>query len=139
MYCVIRPKTIGGKKHSDPTLLTSSLLIFGVFDNLYRPNAVFRFPQQGGTGGIWKKVAQKLLPKENQEYNKFLTDIDINGQICTFKDGSKIKYKKLLSTIPLDITLTMLGKPELAKRLTYSSSHIIGLGLRGQNPHDTKV
>lgn len=26
----------------------------------------------------------------------------------------------------------------MADRLTYSSSHIIGLGLRGDNPHDTK-
>jgi hypothetical protein len=35
----------------------------------------------------------------------------------------------------------MLGdqsRPDLAARLTYSSSHIIGLGLRGTNPHDTK-
>jgi len=27
------------------------------------PNAVFRFPLEGGTGGIWKKVAAKL-PQE---------------------------------------------------------------------------
>ena len=25
------------------------------------PNAVFRFPQKGGTGGIWKAVAKRLL------------------------------------------------------------------------------
>ena len=29
------------------------------------PNAIFRFPLEGGTGAIWKKVAQ-LLPEENQ-------------------------------------------------------------------------
>lgn len=29
------------------------------------PNAVFRFPTEGGTGGIWKGVA-KLLPEANQ-------------------------------------------------------------------------
>jgi hypothetical protein len=34
--------------------------------------------------------------------------------------------------------LTWTGRPDLAQRLTYSSSHIIGLGLRGTNPHDTK-
>ena len=37
---------------------------------------------------------------------------------------------QLLSTIPLDILLTKLGRKETADRLTYSSSHIIGLGLR---------
>lgn len=35
--------------------------------------------------------------------------------------------------------LTWTGHAELAQQLTYSSSHIIGLGLRGQNPHDNKV
>lgn len=29
------------------------------------PNAVFRFPKQGGTGAIWKGVAA-LLPKDKQ-------------------------------------------------------------------------
>ena len=29
------------------------------------PNAVFRFPLEGGTGGIWKGVA-KLLPQDKQ-------------------------------------------------------------------------
>lgn len=38
----------------------------------------------------------------------------------------------------MDITLTWLGKADLAKRLTYSSSHIIGLGLRGTSPHENK-
>ena len=46
---------------------------------------------------------------------------------------------QLLTTIPLDITLKWIDQPALANRLTYSSSHIIGLGLRGENPHDTYV
>ena len=122
---------------------------------------------QGGTGAIWKKVAA-LLPADKQRYNATITGMDPAAKVITLKvgltcarhmclrgrssthttscccscarqDGSKIKYNKLLTTIPLDITLTWLGKADLAKRLTYSSSHIIGLGLRGQNPHDTKV
>lgn len=38
----------------------------------------------------------------------------------------------------MDILLTWLGRKDLAARLTYSSTHIVGLGLRGSNPHDTK-
>lgn len=34
-------------------------------DASWGPNAVFRFPLEGGTGAIWKGVA-RLLPKENQ-------------------------------------------------------------------------
>lgn len=101
------------------------------------PNAVFRFPHQGGTGIIWKKVAE-LLPKEKQIYGKMMTNIDPSNKIITLSDGSQMSYNKLLTTIPLDKTLCWLGKEDLAKKLQYSSSHIIGIGLRGVNPHDTK-
>jgi protoporphyrinogen oxidase len=38
-------------------------------ESSWGPNAVFRFPQEGGTGAIWKKVA-RLLPQEKILYNK---------------------------------------------------------------------
>lgn len=38
-------------------------VIHGKEDAGWGPNAVFRFPLEGGTGGIWKKVAQ-LLPQD---------------------------------------------------------------------------
>ena len=31
------------------------------------PNAIFRFPKEGGTGAIWKGVG-KLLPSNKQQY-----------------------------------------------------------------------
>ena len=101
------------------------------------PNAVFRFPNEGGTGAIWKKVA-KLLPDEKQRYKSKVVALDLDAHCVTLDNGKKIKYEKLLSTIPLDLTLGMVGQPEVAKRLNYSSSHIVGLGLRGVNPHDLK-
>lgn len=101
------------------------------------PNAVFRFPKHGGTGAIWKGVAA-LLPAERQIYGSEVTSIDSANHSVTLQDGSKIEYKQLISTIPLDITLRWLGKPELANDLTYSSSHIVGIGIRGSCPHGTK-
>jgi protoporphyrinogen oxidase len=44
------------------------------------PNAVFRFPKQGGTGGIWKNVADKCVPQERQRYNSKVVGIDVNGK-----------------------------------------------------------
>jgi hypothetical protein len=38
------------------------------------PNAVFRFPKQGGTGAIWKGVAA-LLPAENQVSKHMLSAV----------------------------------------------------------------
>ena len=53
-------------------------------------------------------------------------------------DGSKITYNKLLSTMPLDLTLSWLGKDEWAQGLQHSSSHIVGVGVRGECPHGLK-
>ncbi|KAK9815579.1 hypothetical protein WJX72_006193 [[Myrmecia] bisecta] len=103
------------------------------------PNAVFRFPLEGGTGAIWKGVA-KLLPQENQRYGPDcgVTHIDKDSKVVTLRNGKRIQYDALISTIPLDITLRWAGKPELADGLTHSSSHIIGIGIRGQCPHGLK-
>ena len=40
-------------------------VIQGKEDAGWGPNAVFRFPLEGGTGAIWKAVA-RLLPKDKQ-------------------------------------------------------------------------
>ncbi|KAL4428432.1 hypothetical protein ABPG75_002521 [Micractinium tetrahymenae] len=101
------------------------------------PNAVFRFPLEGGTGGIWKKVA-KLLPPERQRYGCQLAGLDKDKQVATFADGRQVAYDALISTIPLDITLRWLGQSEWADGLQHSSSHIIGFGIRGRCPHGLK-
>ena len=183
------------------------------------PNAVFRFPLEGGTGGIWKGVA-KLLPQSNQvsycwsecvayvdcvrmfsvmqlgllcclaalqcivcnlsvqllfsrpacvcicvrlssclqlqcmhatclyltpclvtlaetmqhkqlslmgpffllqRYGKdfSVTNLDKDKQIATLSSGKTIHYDALVSTMPLDITLTWLGKKQWADGLTH--------------------
>lgn len=112
-------------------------VIHGKEDAGWGPNAVFRFPIRGGTGAIWKGVAN-LLPPERQRYNMKVCAIDKERNIVTFEGGKQIGYNKLISTIPLDITLTWLGQQDLASRLTHSSSHIIGIGIRGLNPHGLK-
>ena len=58
------------------------------------PNAVFRFPQRGGTGAIWKGVAA-LLPTDRQRYNTEVVHIDADEKTVTLKDGSKIGYNKV--------------------------------------------
>jgi protoporphyrinogen oxidase len=100
---------------------------------------VFRFPKHGGTGAIWKGVAA-LLPKEKQHYGAgcAVTSVDADARRLTLASGQSITYKSLISTMPLDLLLRMLGKAEWADGLTHSSSHIIGVGIRGSNPHTNK-
>eukprot|EP00889_Picochlorum_renovo_P005952 jgi/Picre1/32982/NNA_008309.t1 len=95
------------------------------------------FPKEGGTGAIWKGVAD-LLPKERQLYGAEAVSIDKENKIVSFKDGSTIKYGHLISTLPLDIMLRWTGDGALADGLTYSSSHIVGVGIRGSCPHGKK-
>jgi protoporphyrinogen oxidase len=106
-------------------------------DEGWGPNAVFRFPKYGGTGEIWKKVAAKL-PNTRMHFNRVVTYIDFENKVVSLSDGSSVKYESLVSTIPLDISLGWLGRNDLASRLRYSSTHVIGIGIRGISPHDKK-
>lgn len=66
------------------------------------------------------------------------TAVDVDNRRLTFADGSVIRYDALLSTMPLDKMLWLCGKADWAAGLQHSSSHVIGLGLRGVSPHALK-
>ena len=46
------------------------------------PNATFRFPARGGTGGIWKVVA-KTIPSDRLSFNKHVTKVDAQRKVVT--------------------------------------------------------
>lgn len=60
-----------------------------------------------------------------------MTAIDPQQRCVVLSDGSRVQYGAMISTVPLDITLSMLGQQQWAKGLQYSSSHIVGVGIRG--------
>lgn len=62
------------------------------------PNAVFRFPKEGGTGAIWKKVA-KLLPSANTSYGpgNHLVELDLEGHTAFFEVRCAILSLTILS------------------------------------------
>lgn len=64
--------------------------------------------------------------------------LDIDRKLAKLADGTVIHYQACISTMPLDYTLRLIGEAELASRLFYSSSHVIGIGLRGTIPHGRK-
>ena len=62
-----------------------------------------------------------------------MTNLDKEKQIATLASGKKIQYDALISTMPLDITLTWLGKKDWADGLTHRYSHChTGLTLYSQ-------
>lgn len=58
--------------------------------------------------------------------------IDLDHKTVTLSSGRKIEYNAFLSTMPLDETLRLVGKDEWADGLVYGSSHIVGVGIRGE-------
>lgn len=106
-------------------------------DRGWGPNHRFRFPRHGGTGAIWNALANRL-PRERLQFNRRAVAIDPAAKTIACADGSTFPYDYLLSTIPLDDLLRLLpGPSELTSRagaLTYSSTHVIGIGIEGQAP-----
>jgi hypothetical protein len=107
------------------------------------PNATFRFPTHGGTGGIWTAVAEMLPPKTMRMGEKAVVrSVDPAKKLVHFSTGKTVKYEHLVSTMALDGLLERLDAPketvgplkEAAKGLVFSSTIVLGVGVRGVRP-----
>ena len=113
--------------------------IFEKSDISWGPNARFRFPLHGATGHIWRTLAQRL-PREKMLMNRELTSLSPHARKLTFADGTTEEYDILLSTIPLRNLIRMSSDPSfLGLRyslftLQSSSTHVVGLALKGNPP-----
>jgi protoporphyrinogen oxidase len=102
------------------------------------PNATFRFPARDGTGGIWIAVAN-TLPKEKTLFGKKgeVSKVNADAHSVTLSSGQKIKYNKLITTMAVDQLVEQMEDKELislSKGLFYSTTHVVGVGLRGERP-----
>ena len=102
------------------------------------PNATFRFPAHGGTGGIWIAVAN-TLPKEKTRFGAHgkVKKVDADAKTVSLEDGTTIGYEKLITTMAVDALVETMGDKELidlSNGLFYSSTHVIGVGIRGARP-----
>jgi Protoporphyrinogen oxidase len=107
-------------------------------DVSWGPNSLFRFPKRGGTGAIWKAVARRL-PPERLRFGARIAQADASRRHVTLESGERLSYDTLISALPLDALCAMTSglspaMVEASKRLLYSTSHIIGIGLRGGQP-----
>ncbi|KAI1984303.1 hypothetical protein LOZ53_005509 [Ophidiomyces ophidiicola] len=128
-----------GERVAAPNLkaVTTNVILQKTAGN-WGPNATFRFPARDGTGGIWIAVA-KTLPKEKTRFGKHgaVTKVDAQSKVVTLGGGTRVKYQRLVSTMAVDALAETIGDNELitlSKGLFYSSTHVIGVGIRGQRP-----
>jgi protoporphyrinogen oxidase len=112
-------------------------------DVSWGPNNTFQFPVRGGTGSIWQSIA-KTVGLEKIQFNHEATEIEPNKKEVINSNGEKIEYQHLLSTMPLDCLAKRVHSlseesKESAQELVHSSTHIIGIGLKGQPSEDLKT
>lgn len=111
-------------------------------DVAWGPNATFRFPLRGGTGAIWNAVRDRL-PADHLHFGRRAVGINAREHLLRFVDGGAVEYEQLVSTIPLDVLLRAIeDRPDLdayASHFVHSSSHIVGIGMRGQTPDALKT
>ncbi|TDZ34780.1 hypothetical protein C8035_v002525 [Colletotrichum spinosum] len=121
----------------DLKLVTKNVVLNKIAGN-WGPNATFRFPARDGTGGIWIAVADTLPQDKIRLGEKGTVEkVDAEGKTVTLKDGTTVKYNKLVSTMNVDQLVEKMGNQDLvslSKGLFYSSTHVIGVGLRGERP-----
>jgi len=118
-------------------LVTKNVVLQKTAGN-WGPNATFRFPAFGGTGNIWIKVAE-TLPKKNTRFGDHgrVQLVDGENKRVLLGDGTTINYNKLVSTMALDSLVECMRDEEsikLSKGLFYSTTHVIGVGVRGARP-----
>lgn len=105
-------------------------------DVSWGPNNTFRFPKRGGTGAAWRALCGQL-PTDRVRLGVAVSHVDVNSRQLYLSDGTRVGYVHLVSTMPLDIMARMVGEPSLesaAAHLPYSSTHVVGVGLRGSAP-----
>jgi protoporphyrinogen oxidase len=107
-------------------------------DVSWGPNDYFRFPLRGGTGAIWKYVADQL-PRSKLHYGSWVESVDLSGRQVRLRGGRVLAYDHLVSTMPLDRLCSLCDDldgavADAAAELLHSSVHILGVGLRGDRP-----
>src|SRR2546426_8734527 len=103
-------------------------------DVSWGPNNRFRFPRRGGTGAIWRRVAD-LIEARHLRFDHRMVRVDAVSRTVTLADGRTLPYDTLITSLPLDtFTESCDGIPPSAMRaarsLVPSSVHVLGVGLR---------
>jgi UDP-galactopyranose mutase len=102
------------------------------------PNATFKYPLHGGTGGLFERIEPYVA--ENLRLNTATVEVDVEAQEVLLENGTRERYDYLLSTMPMDILVRSMngGTPDVVRQqadnLRHSGSYIVGVGIRQPSP-----
>jgi protoporphyrinogen oxidase len=100
-------------------------------DVAWGPNNQFVFPAIGGTGEIYRRVAEPL--RERINYGATVVAVDPDRRAVRLQDGGEYIYDALVSTMPLDLLVGNLTDcpPALcaaASKLRHNGVYMVGVG-----------
>ena len=102
------------------------------------PNATFKYPRHGGTGGLFERIQPYV--QDNLRLNTPTVAVDFANKEVVLEDGHREKYDYLMSTMPMDILVRSIDGEvpddvrEQADLLRHSGSYIVGVGVNQPSP-----
>jgi protoporphyrinogen oxidase len=102
------------------------------------PNATFKYPLYGGTGGLFERMQPYV--DDHLRLNARTVAVDTENREVVLEDGTREPYDHLLSTMPMDLLVqsTNGSTPDVvreqARKLRHSGSYIVGVGIRQPSP-----
>lgn len=105
------------------------------------PNNVFRFPLHGGTGEIFRRMADRLDGRVRR--NTAVVGVDAETKTVRCANGETFTYEHMLSTGPLDllvleqVNVASGALREAARQLARNSVYVAGVGVDGMRDDDT--
>jgi UDP-galactopyranose mutase len=106
-------------------------------DHSWGPNSTFKYPRHGGTGGLFRRIADTLDGRIR--YGAEAVAVDPVRRRVRLAGGGVEEYDDLISTIPLDLLVERIGGAppearEASRHLLHSGSAIVGVGIRQPCP-----
>jgi protoporphyrinogen oxidase len=93
-----------------------------------------KYPSSGGTGSIWRNAFERM-GAEDFRFESRVSGIDTVNKTVVLSNGSRHRYSHLISTMPLDILLSLCqDRPDLQQlsgKLLRSSAQLFGFGIKG--------
>ncbi|MFL5480679.1 MAG: protoporphyrinogen/coproporphyrinogen oxidase [Gemmatimonadaceae bacterium] len=102
------------------------------------PNATFKYPRSGGTGGLFERIQPYV--QDNLRLNAPAVAVDFARKEVVLEDGHRVAYDHLLSTMPMDLLVRSIDGEvpdevrEQADLLRHSGSYIVGVGVNQPSP-----
>lgn len=108
-------------------------------DVSWGPNNIFKFPLNGGTQDIFKRIEPDI--KDFLSLHSELIEINLKKKELKFKSGFTEKFDYLINTSPINKLMDIITskKESLLKKskmLQHNSIFVVGIGIKGRCPED---